>query len=200
MRHYTKATALRSIGLSPVETFPLRLTGYPKQLLQYASFMLVQPKSASELPKLAEQALKGNAVTGGIMGVLRRGARGTQGEILGGVPGEIAVREFLADMTSEALSRYPNAMERDRDISVMDPNAPEGKKGKKSKGFAAETMGAFPTAEAWVGVAPEPIKATQRSVAAARVRVAERRILAKNDSEVRLQLRKLKGAQMTSED
>ena len=38
----------------------------------------------------------------------------------------------------------------------------------------------------------DAIRATQRSVSAARVRVSERRILAKTDSEVRLQLRKLK--------
>jgi hypothetical protein len=46
-------------------------------------------------------------------------------------------------------------------------------------------------------VFPEPVRQTQRSVAAARVRVSERRILAKTDSEVRLQLRKLKASQMT---
>ena len=55
----------------------------------------------------------------------------------------------------------------------------------------------FPDADAWVGVFPEPVRQTQRSVAAARVRVSERRILAKTDSEVRLQLRKLKASQMT---
>ena len=46
----------------------------------------------------------------------------------------------------------------------------------------------IPGADAWTGVAPEKIRATRRSVSAARVRVSERRILAKTDSEVRLQL------------
>ena len=41
--------------------------------------------------------------------------------------------------------------------------------------------GAFPDADAWVGVF-EPVRQTQRSAAAARVRVSERRILAKTDS------------------
>ena len=100
-------------------------------------------------------------------------ARGKQGVILGGVAGEIAVREMLADLCAEALSAYPNTLEKD-------------------KGLAQGRMPDFPGADAWTGVAPDAIRATQRSVFAARVRVSERRILAKTDSEVRLQLRKLK--------
>jgi hypothetical protein len=106
-------------------------------------------------------------------------------------------------MTSEALRRYPNALEKDKDIAAQDPSKP-AKSGKK-KGFVAEVIkedagadGAFPNADAWVGVFPEPVRQTQRSVAAARVRVSERRILAKTDSEVRLQLRKLKASLMTT--
>ena len=195
-----KAAALRGIGLSPVESFPLRLNGYPKQLLQYASFILCDPEDPKELPELAERALKGNAVVGGFLGALTKGKRGTQGEVLGGDAGEIAVREMLADLTSDALSKYPNSLEKDRDIAAQDPTKPP-KKGKKSA-FAAEVLpvqgndGAFPNADAWVGVFSEPVRQTQRSVAAARVRASERRILAKTDSEVRLSLRKLKAAEM----
>jgi hypothetical protein len=47
-----KAAALRGLGLRPVETFPLRLNGYPKQLLQYASFILCDPEDPSELPEV----------------------------------------------------------------------------------------------------------------------------------------------------
>ena len=198
-----KAAALAKIGLRPVESFPLRLNGYPKQLLQYASFALCDPDDPKELEGLAEKALKGNAVVGGLLGAITKGKRGTQGEVLGGTQGEIAVRELLADMTSEALRRYPNALEKDKDIAAQDPSKP-AKSGKK-KGFVAEVIkedagadGAFPNADAWVGVFPEPVRQTQRSVAAARVRVSERRILAKTDSEVRLQLRKLKASLMTT--
>ena len=123
---------------------------------------------------------------------------------MGGVAGEIAVRELLADVTSEALSKYPNTLEKDREIAASDPTKPAGKQAKKTKSFLAELRGPsdgelakFPDADAWVGVFPEPVRQTQRSVAAARVRVSERRILAKTDSEVRLQLRKLKASQMT---
>ena len=204
-----KAAALRALGLAPVEAFPLRLSGYPKQLLQYASFILCDPEDARELPELAARALVGNKALGGVLGALTRGKRGTQGEVLGGDAGEIAVREMLADLTTDALARYPNTLERDRDIAAQDPSKPAAaKKGKKSA-FAAELIpdekeksasgndGAFPDADAWVGVFSEPVRQTQRSVAAARVRVGERRILAKTDSEVRLQLRKMKADAMT---
>ena len=40
-----KAAALDKLGLRPVESFPLRLNGYPKQLLQYASFVLCDPEA-----------------------------------------------------------------------------------------------------------------------------------------------------------
>ena len=85
----------------------LRLNGYPKQLLQYASFALCDPDDPDELPELAASALKGNAVVKGIFSALpfTKGKRGTQGEVLGGDAGEIAVREMLADLTSEALNR-----------------------------------------------------------------------------------------------
>ena len=199
-----KADALKRIGLGPVEAFPLKLNGYPKQLLQYASFALCYPKDPKELPELATRALIGNAMVGGLLGAITKGKRGTQGEVLGGVGGEIAVRELLADVTSEALSKYPNTLEKDREIAASDPTKPAGKQAKKQKSFLAELRGPsegelakFPDADAWVGVFPEPVRQTQRSVAAARVRVSERRILAKTDSEVRLQLRKLKASQMT---
>ena len=126
-----KAAALRGIGLSPVESFPLRLNGYPKQLLQYASFILCDPEDPKELPELAERALKGNAVVGGFLGALTKGKRGTQGEVLGGDAGEIAVREMLADLTSDALSKYPNSLEKDRDVAAQDPTKPP-RRGKKS--------------------------------------------------------------------
>ena len=114
---------------------------------------------------------------------------------------------MLADLTTDALARYPNSLEKDRDIAAQDPSKPfKSKKGKKSA-FAAELIddtkevigndGAFPDADAWVGVFSEPVRQTQRSVAAARVRVGERRILAKTDSEVRLQIRKMKADAMT---
>ena len=51
-----KAAALEKIGLRPVESFPLRLNGYPKQLLQYASFALCDPDDPKELEGLAEKA------------------------------------------------------------------------------------------------------------------------------------------------
>jgi len=70
-------------------------------------------------------------------------------------------------------------------------------KRQELRGPSEEELKKFPDADAWVGVFPEPVRQTQRSVAAARVRVSERRILAKTDSEVRLQLRKLKASQMT---
>ena len=187
-----------------MEAFPLRLSGYPKQLLQYASFILCDPEDPSELPELAARALVGNKVVGGVLGALTRGKRGTQGEVLGGDAGEIAVREMLADLTTDALARYPNSLEKDRDIAAQDPSKP-ARRGKKSA-FAAELIpteaasgndGAFPDADAWVGVFSEPVRQTQRSVAAARGRGGERRILAKTDSEVRLQLRKMKADAMT---
>jgi len=173
-----KAQVLRDMGLSPVETFPLRLNGYPRQLLQYASFILCNPEKPSELQSLARTAFTGSSSFGQsifdtVRGVTNGRARGKQGVILGGVAGEIAVREMLADMCAEALNAYPNTLEKD-------------------KGIAEGRMPEFPGADAWTGVAPEKIRATQRSVSAARVRVSERRILAKTDSEVRLQLRKLK--------
>ena len=198
-----KAKALRDLGLRPVETFPLRLNGYPKQLLQYASFILCDPKDPKTLPELAQSALVGNKAVKTFLGAITGGKRGTQGEILGGEAGEIAVREMLADLTTDALSKYPNTLEKDRDIAAQDPSKPA--KSKKSK-FANEIMPtdfnagndrAFPNADAWVGVFSEPVRQTQRSVAAARVRVSERRILAKTDSEVRLQLRKMKTGMMT---
>ena len=200
-----KAAALRVLGLNPVESFPLKLNGYPKQLLQYASFILCDPEDPKELPGLAESALRGNAVVNGFLGAITRGKRGTQGSVLGGDAGEVAVREMLADLTSDALARYPNTLERDREIAAQDPTKPAASGGKKKSAFAAEMLpaqvegndGAFPDADAWVGVFSEPVRQTQRSVAAARVRVSERRILAKTDSEVRLQLRKLKAAEMT---
>ena len=79
------------------------------------------------------------------------------------------------------MRRYPNSLEKDRDIAAQDPTKPA--KAKKSK-FAAELLvegadGAFPNADAWVGIFPEPVRQTQRSVACARVRVSERRILSK---------------------
>lgn len=43
-----KAAALEKLGLRPVESFPLRLNGYPKQLLQYASFVLCDPEAGPE--------------------------------------------------------------------------------------------------------------------------------------------------------
>jgi len=173
-----KAEVLRGMGLSPVETFPLRLSGYPRQLLQYASFILCNPEKPSELEGLARTAFTGSANFGqsifdSMRGLAQGQARGKQGVILGGVAGEIAVREMLADMCAEALNAYPNTLEKD-------------------KGIAEGRMPEFPGADAWTGVAPAAIRATQRSVSAARVRVSERRILAKTDSEVRLQLRKLK--------
>ena len=156
-----------------------------------------------KLPDLATEALVGNKVVGGLLGALTKGKRGTQGQVLGGPAGEIAVREMLADLTSDALSKYPNTLDVDRNIAAQDPTKPP--KQPKKKAFVAELIpevgmgndGAFPNADAWVGVFPEPVRQTQRSVAAARVRVSERRILAKTDSEVRLQLRKLKAAEMT---
>lgn len=216
-----KAAALKKLNLRPVESFPLRLNGYPKQLLQYASFILCDPDDPKKLEQLATEALVGNALVGkmggnaavgnvvgnavgGLLGALTKGKRGTQGQVLGGPPGEIAVREMLADLTSDALSKYPNTLDVDRNIAAQDPTKPS--KQAKKKAFVAEVMpeagmgndGAFPNADAWVGVFPEPVRQTQRSVAAARVRVSERRILAKTDSEVRLQLRKLKAAAMTT--
>jgi hypothetical protein len=70
------------------------------------------------------------------------------------------------------VRRYPNTLEKDRDIAAQDPSKPT--KGKKSK-FATELLvtgadGAFPNADAWVGIFPEPVRQTQRSVACARVR------------------------------
>ena len=179
-----KADVLRRMGLSPVETFPLRLNGYPRQLLQYASFILCNPDKPSELEGLARTAFTGSANFGqsifdSVRGLAQGQARGKQGVILGGVPGEIAVREMLADMCAEALSAYPNSLEKD-------------------KGIAEGRMPEFPGADAWTGVAPAAIRATQRSVSAARVRVSERRILAKTDSEIRLQLRKLKQKSLMS--
>ena len=38
-----------------VETFPLRLNSYPRQLLQYASFILCNPEKPSELQSLAKR-------------------------------------------------------------------------------------------------------------------------------------------------
>ena len=198
-----KAAALNKLGLRPVEAFPLRLNGYPKQLLQYASFILCDPDDPKKLPELAEEALVGNKVVGGLLGALTKGKRGTQGQVLGGQAGEISVREMLADLTSDALSKYPNSLDVDRNIAAQDPTKPP--KPMKKKAFVAEVIkegtgndGLFPNADAWVGIFPEPVRQTQRSVAAARVRVSERRILAKTDSEVRLQLRKLKAAKMTA--
>jgi len=177
-----KAQVLRDMGLQPVETFPLRLNGYPRQLLQYASFILCSPEKPSELQGLARTAFTGSSNIGqsifdSMRGLANGSARGNQGVILGGIAGEIAVREMLADMCTEALSAYPNTLEKD-------------------KGLAQGRMPDFPGADAWTGVAPAAIRATQRSVSAARVRVSERRILAKTDSEVRLQLRKLKQKEM----
>ena len=54
-----KAAALEKLGLRPVESFPLRLNGYPKQLLQYASFVLCDPEAGPE----------GQGGPGGIRGV-----------------------------------------------------------------------------------------------------------------------------------
>jgi hypothetical protein len=177
-----KAQVLRDMGLQPVETFPLRLNGYPRQLLQYASFILCSPDKPSELQGLARTAFTGSSNIGqsifdSMRGLANGSARGNQGVILGGIAGEIAVREMLADMCADALSAYPNTLEKD-------------------KGLAQGRMPDFPGADAWTGVAPAAIRATQRSVSAARVRVSERRILAKTDSEVRLQLRKLKQKEM----
>ena len=104
---------------------------------------------------------------------------------MGGVAGEIAVRELLADITSDALSKYPNTLEKDRRSMASDPTKPAGKQAKKKKSFAElrgpseEELKKFPDADAWVGVFPGSVRQTQRSVAAARVRVSERRILAK---------------------
>ena len=84
-----------------------------------------------------------------------------------GVAGEIAVRELLADVTSEALSKYPNTLEKDREIAASDPTKPAGKQAKKQKSFLAELRGPsegelakFPDADAWVGVFPEPVRQT----------------------------------------
>jgi len=177
-----KAQVLRDMGLNPVETFPLKLSGYPRQLLQYASFVLCSPEKASDLPGLAKTAFTGSngigqSIFDAARGVMSGQARGKQGVILGGIAGEIAVREMLADMCADALSAYPNTLEKD-------------------KGVAQGRMPDFPGADAWTGVAPEAIRATQRTVSAARVRLSERRILAKTDSEVRLQLKKLKTQQL----
>lgn len=173
-----KAKVLRDMGLSPVETFPLKLGGYPRQLLQYASFILCNPEKPSDLSGLAKTAFTGSSGIGqsifdAARGVMNGQARGKQGVILGGLAGEIAVREMLADMCVDALSAYPNTLEKD-------------------KGLALGRMPDFPGADAWTGIAPEAIRATQRQVSAARVRVSERRILAKTDSEVRLQLKTLR--------
>ena len=50
-----KAQVLRDMGLSPVETFPLRLNGYPRQLLQYASFILCNPESRASFKAWRER-------------------------------------------------------------------------------------------------------------------------------------------------
>ena len=177
-----KAAALRALGLNP-ESFPLKLNGYPKQLLQYASFILCDPEDPKELPGLAESALRGNAVVNGFLGAITRGKRGTQGSVLGGDAGEVAVREMLADLTSDALARYPNTLERDREIAAQDPTKPAASGGRKrvrsprrccprrSRG----TTGRSRTRTLGWGLL-EPVRQTQRSVAAARVRVSERRI------------------------
>jgi hypothetical protein len=88
---------------------------------------------------------------------------------------------MLADVTRDALDRYPNTVDKD-------------------KGLALGRLPQMPEASMWIGNASTDIKSSLRSVCAARVRVSERRILAKTDSEVRLQLRRLKSEQMSARE
>jgi len=185
-----KVNALASQNIQAFETFPLRLNGYPRQLLQYASFAMCTPDDPSKVDELCRAAFVDiqapKSLRNGVD--LARGllasknvfkSKGKRGAVLGGVQGEIAVREMLADVTRDALDRYPNTVEKD-------------------KGLALGRMPEMPEASMWIGDASTAIKSSMRSVCAARVRVSERRILAKTDSEVRLQLRRLKSEQMNS--
>lgn len=185
-----KVNALASQNIQAFETFPLRLNGYPKQLLQYASFAMCTPDDPSKVDELCRAAfvdiLAPKSLRNGVD--LARGllasknvlkSKGKRGAVLGGVQGEIAVREMLADVTRDALDRYANTVDKD-------------------KGLALGRMPEMPEASMWIGDASTAIKSSMRSVCAARVRVSERRILAKTDSEVRLQLRRLKSEQMNS--
>ncbi len=185
-----KVNALASQNIQAFETFPLRLNGYPRQLLQYASFAMCTPDDPSKVDELCRAAFVDiqapKSLRNGVD--LARGllaskdvfkSRGKRGAVLGGVQGEIAVREMLADVTSDALDRYPNTVDKD-------------------KGLALGRMPEMPEVSMWIGDASTAIKSSMRSVCAARVRVSERRILAKTDAEVRLQLRRLKSEQMNS--
>ena len=185
-----KVNALASQNIQAFETFPLRLNGYPRQLLQYASFAMCTPDDPSKVDELCRAAFvdiqapkslrNGVDLAKGLLAsknVLK--SKGKRGAVLGGVQGEIAVREMLADVTRDALDRYANTVDKD-------------------KGLALGRMPEMPEASMWIGDASTAIKSSMRSVCAARVRVSERRILAKTDSEVRLQLRRLKSEQMNS--
>ncbi len=185
-----KVNALASQNIQAFETFPLRLNGYPRQLLQYASFAMCTPDDPSKVDELCRAAFvdiqapkslrNGVDLARGLLAsknVLK--SKGKRGAVLGGVQGEIAVREMLADVTRDALDRYANTVDKD-------------------KGLALGRMPEMPEASMWIGDASTAIKSSMRSVCAARVRVSERRILAKTDSEVRLQLRRLKSEQMNS--
>ena len=185
-----KVNALASQNIQAFETFPLRLNGYPRQLLQYASFAMCTPDDPSKVDELCRAAFVDIQAPKSLRNSvdLARGllaskdvfkSRGKRGAVLGGVQGEIAVREMLADVTSDALDRYPNTVDKD-------------------KGLALGRMPEMPEVSMWIGDASTAIKSSMRSVCAARVRVSERRILAKTDSEVRLQLRRLKSEQMNS--
>jgi hypothetical protein len=187
-----KVNALASQNIQALETFPLRLNGYPRQLLQYASFAMCTPEDPSKVDELCRAAFvditapkslrNGVDLARGLLASKNIGkSRGKRGAVLGGVQGEIAVREMLADVTRDALDRYPNTVDKD-------------------KGLALGRLPQMPEASMWIGNASTDIKSSLRSVCAARVRVSERRILAKTDSEVRLQLRRLKSEQMSARE
>jgi len=187
-----KVNALASQNIQALETFPLRLNGYPRQLLQYASFAMCTPEDPSKVDELCRAAFvditapkslrNGVDLARGLLASKNIGkSRGKRGAVLGGVQGEIAVREMLADVTRDALDRYPNTVDKD-------------------KGLALGRLPQMPEASMWIGNASTAIKSSLRSVCAARVRVSERRILAKTDSEVRLQLRRLKSEQMSARE
>ena len=91
----------------------------------------VRPRGRERLPELAARAA-GNKALGGVLARHPRQAR-DQGEVLGGAAGETAVREMLADLTTDALARYPTTLERDRDIAAQDPSKPAAAKREEER-------------------------------------------------------------------
>ena len=182
-----KVNALASQNIQAFETFPLRLNGYPRQLLQCASLPCVRrtihrkwtnyrtfvdiqkPKSLRNGVDLARGLLASKDV-------LKSRGKEVQCWVVfqARLPFERCWR-----MLPVTLDRYPNTVDKD-------------------KGLALGRMPEMPEVSMWIGDASTAIKSSMRSVCAARVRVSERRILAKTDAEVRLQLRRLKSEQMNS--